>query len=91
MKASCGSSDSMDSAINAHKATVEPVPAIRHSGHVHGGLRQRPGDWPATLRRGPERQNSLLFALIMESSLDSRLPEADGLVELIARWMGCVN
>ncbi|KDP27304.1 hypothetical protein JCGZ_20292 [Jatropha curcas] len=39
---------------------------------VHDG--RRSGDQLATLRRGPETQNSLLFALIMESLPDSQLP-----------------
>ncbi|KDP46069.1 hypothetical protein JCGZ_06580 [Jatropha curcas] len=48
------------------------------SGHhfpatVHGGWRRRSDDRPTTLRRGPERQKSLLFALIMESLPDSQL------------------
>ncbi|KDP37721.1 hypothetical protein JCGZ_05211 [Jatropha curcas] len=48
------------------------------SGHdfpatVHSGWQRRSDDRPTTLRRGPERQNSLLFALIMESLPDSQL------------------
>ncbi|KDP27527.1 hypothetical protein JCGZ_20165 [Jatropha curcas] len=50
------------------------------SGHdflatVHGGWWQQFGDRPATLRRGPKGQNSLLSELIMESLPDSQLRE----------------
>ncbi|KDP36144.1 hypothetical protein JCGZ_08788 [Jatropha curcas] len=48
---------------------------VQHSGHRAVDRRLPPGDRPAKLRRGPERQNSLLFALIMESSPNSQLEE----------------